>query len=80
MQVTLWKLGENYIVDASIEEESCSIMSLLVGVIGDPSYYGQSKPESEKVHYNKCSTIAINGCGSIKTVAMKDAITQGMYV
>ncbi|KAI8438241.1 hypothetical protein MSG28_010848 [Choristoneura fumiferana] len=75
--VTLCKIGEKCVVDPSAEEESCSAVSLIVGVTGNPRHYStealDAVPEG-----GKCSTIAINGPGSVAQPTLKDAIKQGI--
>ncbi|KAI8441771.1 hypothetical protein MSG28_005460 [Choristoneura fumiferana] len=77
LDVTLCKIGEKCVVDPSAEEESCSAVSLIVGVTGNPRHYStealDAVPEG-----GKCSTIAINGPGSVAQPTLKDAIKQGM--
>lgn len=77
LQVTLCKIGDKCVVDPSAEEESCSVISLVVGVTGNPKYYAK---ENEKVPDvdGKCSTISMNGPGSLAPKTLKDAINQGM--
>ncbi|XP_013194741.1 exosome complex component RRP42 [Amyelois transitella] len=77
--VTLCKIGEKCVVDPSAEEESCSVISLIVGVTGNPMYYC-SKDEANSLPstHSKCSTIGMNGCGSVATKTLKDAINQGL--
>ncbi|CAH0724683.1 unnamed protein product, partial [Brenthis ino] len=74
--VTLCKIGDKCVVDPSAEEESCSVISLIVGVTGNPTYYSsETKPADVKC---KCSTIGMNGPGSVAPETFKEAINQGI--
>lgn len=64
-------------VDPSAEEESCSAVSLIVGVTGNPRHYS-TEALDDVPEGGKCSTIAINGPGSVAQPTLKDAINQGM--
>lgn len=64
-------------MDPSAEEESCSVISLVVGVTGNPKYYAKSNENVPDVA-GKCSTISMNGPGSLAPKTLKDAINQGM--
>lgn len=76
-QVTLCKIGDKCVVDPSAEEENCSVISLVVGVTGNPKYY--AKPNEKVADFEgKCSTINMNGPGSLAPKTLKDAIHQGM--
>ncbi|CAG9118113.1 hypothetical protein JYU34_003708 [Plutella xylostella] len=77
--VTLCKIGEKCVVDPSAEEESCSVISLVVGVTGNPKNYCTPE-ESAKVAEGKakCSAISMSGPGSVATKTLKDAINQGI--
>lgn len=77
--MTLCKIGDKCVVDPSAEEESCSVISLVVGITGNTRYYclpqeAQKHPELD----GKCSTIGMNGSGSMAPKTLKDAISQGM--
>ncbi|XP_026319541.1 exosome complex component RRP42 [Hyposmocoma kahamanoa] len=75
--VTLCKIGDKCVVDPSAEEESCSVISLVVGVTGNPKYY--AKPNEKVLDVEgKCSTISMNGPGSLAPKTLKDAINQGI--
>ncbi|XP_049879720.1 exosome complex component RRP42 [Pectinophora gossypiella] len=77
--VTLCKIGDKCVVDPSAEEESCSVISLVVGITGNPRCYCDRK-DADKVPNleGKCSTIAMNGAGSVAPKTLKDAIHQGI--
>ncbi|KAG6447358.1 hypothetical protein O3G_MSEX004952 [Manduca sexta] len=77
--VTLCKIGDKCVVDPSAEEESCSVVSLVVGITGNPKFYvtaeeAKNMPDVEL----KCSMIGMNGPGSVAPKTFKDAINQGM--
>ncbi|XP_063548853.1 exosome complex component RRP42 [Cydia strobilella] len=74
--VTLCKIGDKCVVDPSAEEESCSVISLLVGVSGNRRHYSTEALEAPKG--GKCTTIAMNGPGSVAPKTLKDAINQGI--
>ncbi|XP_047984985.1 exosome complex component RRP42 [Leguminivora glycinivorella] len=74
--VTLCKIGDKCVVDPSAEEESCSVISLVVGVTGNPRYYTTETLEAPEG--GKCTTIAMNGPGSVAPKTLKDAINQGI--
>lgn len=79
LQVTLCKIGDKCVVDPSAEEESCSVISLVVGVTGNPKYYSKPSEEAEVPDIKgKCSTISMNGPGSLAPKTLKDAINQGV--
>ncbi|XP_050342569.1 exosome complex component RRP42 [Nymphalis io] len=74
--VTLCKIGNKCVVDPSAEEESCSVTSLIIGITGNPKYYSQ---ESDSPNLEcKCSTIGMNGPGSVTSETFKTAVTQGI--
>lgn len=73
--VTLCKIGDKCVVDPSAEEESCSVISLIVGITGNPACY--SNEEVTNVKY-RCSTIGMNGPGSVAPETLKEAINQGI--
>ncbi|XP_047543784.1 exosome complex component RRP42 [Vanessa atalanta] len=75
--VTLCKIGNKCVVDPSAEEESCSVISLIVGITGNPKYYSKESKDSLNVEC-KCSTIGMNGPGSVAPETFKAAITQGI--
>ncbi|XP_063395027.1 exosome complex component RRP42 [Cydia fagiglandana] len=74
--VTLCKIGDKCVVDPSAEEESCSVISLVVGVSGNPRHYSTEAVEAPEG--GKCTTIAMNGPGSVAPKTLKDAINQGI--
>ncbi|KAL0851379.1 hypothetical protein ABMA28_007195 [Loxostege sticticalis] len=76
--VTLCKIGENCVVDPSAEEESCSVISLIVGVTGNRQYYTQEEETDKKTMEGKCTTIAMHGPGSVAPKTLKEAINQGI--
>ncbi|CAH2050161.1 unnamed protein product, partial [Iphiclides podalirius] len=76
--VTLCKIGDKCVVDPSAEEESCSVISLIVGVTGNPKFYCTNKTEKAFDVPCKCSTIGMNGPGSVAPKTLKDAISQGI--
>ncbi|XP_032528637.2 exosome complex component RRP42 isoform X1 [Danaus plexippus] len=77
--VTLCKIGEKCVVDPSAEEESCSVISLVVGVTGNPKCYFSNEDASKlHDHISKCSTIAMNGPGSVAPQTLTNAIKQGI--
>ncbi|CAG9581218.1 unnamed protein product [Danaus chrysippus] len=77
--VTLCKIGEKCVVDPSAEEESCSVISLVVGVTGNPKCYCSNEDASKlHEHISKCSTIAMNGPGSVAPQTLTNAIKQGI--
>ncbi|KOB72496.1 Exosc7 protein [Operophtera brumata] len=77
--VTLCKIGDKCVVDPSAEEESCSVISLVVGITGNPLYYCQAQEAQKYPELDgKCSTIGMNGSGSMAPKTLKDAITQGL--
>ncbi|XP_031769180.2 exosome complex component RRP42 isoform X1 [Galleria mellonella] len=77
--VTLCKIGDKCVVDPSAEEESCSVISLVVGTTGNSKFYC-SQEEAKKLPNveSKCSTIGMNGAGSVAPKTLKDAIQQGL--
>ncbi|XP_045447650.1 exosome complex component RRP42 [Melitaea cinxia] len=75
--VTLCKIGDKCVVDPSAEEESCSVISLIVGITGNPKYYSKDAVESPNFEC-KCSTIGMNGPGSVAPETFKNAINQGI--
>lgn len=77
LQVTLCKIGDKCVVDPSAEEESCSVISLIVGITGNPKYYSKDAVEPPNFEC-KCSTIGMNGPGSVAPETFKNAINQGM--
>ncbi|KAJ8735409.1 hypothetical protein PYW07_007029 [Mythimna separata] len=74
--VTLCKIGDKCVVDPSAEEESCSVVSLIVGITGTPSCYSDQENLAEVG--GKFSTIDMNGPGSVAPKTLKDAINQGI--
>ncbi|XP_028155891.1 exosome complex component RRP42 [Ostrinia furnacalis] len=76
--VTLCKIGDRCVVDPSAEEESCSVISLIVGVTGNEQYYARDEDTNVKTIEGKCTTIAMNGPGSVAPKTLKDAINQGI--
>lgn len=63
-------------MDPSAEEESCSVISLIVGITGNPAYYSDKKGlDNVKC---RCSTIGMNGPGSVAPETLREAINQGM--
>lgn len=76
-QVTLCKIGDKCVVDPSAEEESCSVISVIVGITGVPSCYCD-KGDSEKETEGKFTTIDMSGPGSLAPKTLKNAISQGM--
>ncbi|XP_026731349.1 exosome complex component RRP42 [Trichoplusia ni] len=74
--VTLCKIGDKCVVDPSAEEESCSVISVIVGITGNSSCYCEdnSSPETG----GKFTTIDMNGPGSVAPKTLKDAINQGI--
>lgn len=77
--VTLCKIGEKCVVDPSAEEESCSVISLIVGITGNSKSYCADKGASNITDVDiKCSTISMNGPGSLAPKTLKNAIHQGI--
>ncbi|CAK1601786.1 unnamed protein product [Parnassius mnemosyne] len=76
--VTLCKIGDKCVVDPSAEEESCSVISLVVGVTGNPKFYCTEDTTNILNVECKCSTIGMNGPGSVAPKTLKDAINQGI--
>ncbi|GBP13176.1 Exosome complex component RRP42 [Eumeta japonica] len=77
--VTLCKIGDKCVVDPTAEEESCSIVSLIVGITGNPKFYQTEKENEQSFDGSaKCSTIDINGPGSVHPKTLNNAINQGM--
>ncbi|XP_053611524.1 exosome complex component RRP42 [Plodia interpunctella] len=77
--ITLCKIGDKCVVDPSAEEESCSVISLVVGVTGNPKFFCSGDEASTLPNIDsKCSTIGMNGCGSVAPKTLKDAINQGL--
>lgn len=76
--VTLCKIGGKCVVDPSAEEESCSTVSLVVGITGNPEYYS-STTDAEKIPEveGKCTTLGMNGSGSVAAKTLKAALVQG---
>ncbi|PZC85700.1 hypothetical protein B5X24_HaOG215970 [Helicoverpa armigera] len=74
--VTLCKIGDKCVVDPSAEEESCSVISVIVGISGDPSCYSDDETMSEVG--GKLTTIDMFGPGSVAPKTLKDAINQGI--
>ena len=74
--MTLCKIGDKCVVDPSAEEESCSVVSLIVGITGTPSCYSDQDNLTEIG--GKFSTIDMSGPGSVAPKTLKDAINQGM--
>lgn len=66
-------------MDPSAEEESCSVISLIVGVSGNKNYYTTGEGDLKETE-GKCTTIGMNGPGSVAPKTLKEAINQGMYV
>ena len=62
-------------MDPSAEEESCSVISLIVGITGNPACYSNEELANVKC---RCSTIGMNGPGSVAPETLKEAINQGM--
>ncbi|XP_013149569.1 PREDICTED: exosome complex component RRP42 [Papilio polytes] len=75
--VTLCKIGSKCVVDPSAEEERCSFISLVVGVTGNPIFYDKEDNDMTIIDC-KCSTISMNGPGSLSPTTLKSAINQGM--
>ncbi|XP_045779105.1 exosome complex component RRP42 [Maniola jurtina] len=76
--VTLCKIGDNCVVDPTAEEETCSAVSLIVGVTGNPKYYCDDKKQDLPAFQPKCSAIGMHGPGSVTTKTLKNAINQGI--
>ncbi|XP_023947388.2 exosome complex component RRP42 isoform X1 [Bicyclus anynana] len=77
--VTLCRIGEKCVVDPTAEEESCSLVSLIVGVTGNPKYYNDYEDEEELPAFEaKCSVISMHGPGSVSPQNLRDAINQGI--
>ncbi|GBP88680.1 Exosome complex component RRP42 [Eumeta japonica] len=77
--VTLCKIGDKCVVDPTAEEESCSIVSLIVGITDNPKFYQTEKENEQSFDGSaKCSTIDINGPGSVHPKTLNNAINQGM--
>ncbi|KAM3967597.1 exosome complex component Rrp42 [Aphomia sociella] len=77
--VTLCKIGDKCVVDPSAEEESCSVISLVVGVTGNSKFYCNREEAEQLPNVEaKCSTIGMNGPGSVAPKTLKDAINQGL--
>lgn len=77
--VTLCKIGDKCVVDPSAEEESCSVISLVVGITGNPKFYcNDMEIDSTEKSERKCSAVSMNGHGSLASITLKNAISQGM--
>lgn len=77
--MTLCKIGDKNVVDPSAEEESCSAISLVVGITGNPLFYCHPKDaHNYKGSEGKYTTIGMNGSGSMSPKTLKDAISQAM--
>ncbi|XP_035446120.1 exosome complex component RRP42 [Spodoptera frugiperda] len=76
--VTLCKIGDKCVVDPSAEEESCSVISVVVGVTGNPSSYSTEENVSDSAKESKFTTIEMVGSGSVAPKTLKDAMNQGM--
>ncbi|XP_059048090.1 exosome complex component RRP42 [Achroia grisella] len=77
--VTLCKIGDKCVVDPSAEEESCSVISLVVGVTGNSKFYCNQEEANTLPNIEaKCSTIGLNGPGSVAPQTLKAAINQGL--
>ncbi|XP_045492604.1 exosome complex component RRP42 [Colias croceus] len=74
--VTLCKIGDKCVVDPSAEEEKCSVVSLIVGVSGNPRYYTTNASDTELK--SKCTTIGMLGAGSVAPPTLKEAVSQGI--
>lgn len=74
-QVTLCRIGDKCVVDPSAEEECCSAVSVVVGITGTPKNY-LNGPESDKIPdvEGKCTTIGMNGSGSVRRTTLNGAI------
>ncbi|CAB3240356.1 unnamed protein product [Arctia plantaginis] len=75
--VTLCKIGDKCVVDPSAEEESCSVISVIVGITGIPNCYcdgGDAVEEKE----GKFTTIDMSGPGSLAPKTLKNAVSQGI--
>lgn len=73
--VTLCKIGDKCVVDPSAEEESCSVVSVIVGITGNANCYCDGdKSDCE----GKFTTIDISGPGSLAPKTLKNAINQGI--
>ncbi|CAH0767003.1 unnamed protein product [Diatraea saccharalis] len=75
--VTLCKIGDKCVVDPSAEEENCSVISLIVGVTGNKRHYYPNHTDKQCTE-SKCTTIGMNGPGSVVSKTLKDAIKQGI--
>ncbi|XP_075970340.1 exosome complex component Rrp42 [Anticarsia gemmatalis] len=75
--ITLCKIGEKYVVDPSAEEERCSVISVVVGITGNPSCYSDKNVELTDTE-GKFTTIDLSGPGSLAPKTLKNAITQGI--
>ncbi|KAF9798137.1 hypothetical protein SFRURICE_016527 [Spodoptera frugiperda] len=60
------------------EEESCSVISVVVGVTGNPSSYSTEENGSDSAKESKFTTIEMVGSGSVAPKTLKDAMNQGM--
>ncbi|XP_034831704.1 exosome complex component RRP42 [Maniola hyperantus] len=76
--VTLCKIGDKCVVDPTAEEETCSVVSLIVGVTGNPKYYCDGNKQELPAFQPKCSAIGMHGPGSVTTKTLKNAINQGI--
>lgn len=79
LQVTLCKIGSKNVVDPSAEEESCTAVSQIVGITGNPKNYVSSQ-EADKMPdvEGKCTTIGMSGPGSVANPTLKNALKQGV--
>lgn len=62
-------------MDPSAEEEFCSIVSIVVGVSGNPAHYSMEEQENVEC---KFTTIGMSGVGGLAPELIKSAISQGM--
>ncbi|KAL4716534.1 hypothetical protein ACJJTC_010198 [Scirpophaga incertulas] len=76
--VTLCKIGDKFVVDPSAEEENCSVISLIVGATGNKTNYNIDNKKNESCTDSKCTTIVMNGSGSLAPKTLKNAIKQGI--
>lgn len=76
------KIGNKCVVDPSYEEECCSVISLVVGVTGNPVCYSASTKNVDNIRLpdGKCTSISMNGPGSLHSKTLKTAIDQGVWV
>ncbi|XP_047525256.1 exosome complex component RRP42 [Pieris napi] len=73
--VTLCKIGNKFVVDPSAEEEFCSIVSVVIGVSGNPAHYATEKMDNVEC---KFTTIGMSGVGGLVPDTLKSAISQGI--